>query len=217
VVRIHPVGYGNISYGSSVVEQSKVHPVIIVIYNSMVYYKQDFLPNNLLNYLQTYANSIIRHDLLETEQYYHYGILLKEGNVSEVFNRLGRIWALIIEEVKNQLEILIDEEMLIHMIRIQSMTDRYRVYPHYDGPVFNRPLTYSYTSLLYLNEYWEMNDGGLLQINDKDYIPNKNSLVVYSRDLLHGVTEAKTKWRNPRNVLLISWAIKNIKESLNGQ
>lgn len=154
--------------------------------------------------MQLQIDSMINYHNLKIVGQWMQNKISESGKVEEFIN-LGPIVANVIKQTKKTIEDETESDIDIRSYRYQATNHNFRIHPHLDGDIKNAGRQNCYTSLLYLHDFWDASDGGLFETTDIEIEPMPNRLIVYRRDILHGVTMASRPWTNPRKLLLMSW------------
>lgn len=170
----------------------------------MILLIDNFLNNTFFKYLQLQINNSINHHNLNIVGQWMQNKISHSGKISE-FKNLGPVVTAIIDQTKTSIEKEIKSEIAVRSYRLQATNHNFIIHPHLDGDIKNAGRENCFTSLLYLHDFWDMRNGGLFATTDIEIEPVPNRLIVYSRDILHGVTAANNVWTDPRKLLLMSW------------
>ena len=171
----------------------------------MFFTTKNFLRKQHFEYLRFYSKGIVNSALLESEGQWVRSTELLSDEVSNLEFQLGRILTAIVQDIKLKLVSRLGFEIQPHSVRFQITNENYVIHPHQDGPVLGNQLDNSFSSIVYLNDYWSADMGGFFSLGENQVIPEPNTLVFYSRDLWHSVSSAQSRWPEPRSIFLISW------------
>ena len=84
---------------------------------------------------------------------------------------------------------------------------QYCIYPPHSGISLHSDESHNFAATLYLNEYWDINDGGLLIYEDGSkwtaYVPKYNTMAVINDQTRHMVTPVSSNVKYPRYTIQI--------------
>jgi hypothetical protein len=176
----------------------------------MLVVKDNFLQDNVFELLTCqFQNKINLNALHQTKSWMEFKNY-DEADVSKIKSDLGIAVYITLINIQK----FFKEELQLNAnpfsIRFQSTVPGYISHTHKDGSVRNYPLESSYTSILYTHKDWSPETGMNFYTDTQEIIPFSNRLLIYSRDIAHGVNEAKIDSGQIRNVFLISWSVDKV-------
>jgi len=166
----------------------------------------DFLSAMELEYHRTILLSKVDVSTLKKFGMWMHSHEIESGKDLDIHHKLGMIWKITAEKIQQYFRDTLGVDVTPYSLRYQCMTDEYTIHPHRDGEVRQKSIDKCYTSIVYLNDEWDESLGGNFEVNDHSVASLPNRLVIYSRDEEHWVSPALTKWKMPRQMLLVSWS-----------
>jgi len=115
----------------------------------------------------------------------------------------------LITQVSKELNIQISEEIKKYLPEHDDLKCQFYIWQHNSGISSHNDGNYKFGAKIYLNEFWNLDDGGFFIWVDKDtedlkvLSPQKNMMVVNSNNEEHLVTPVAANTKNLRHTIQI--------------